>query len=294
MRLILWKIYFWILTGILVLGTLAEVSAPSDKWGLFLFDAILLAGTCFALYGYIYKKMFLTPAFWKHFLYFNVAYGVVYLIYALFPNAPYIENLSILSYNNDNLIVYALLGVLLGLPSYFAFYRLSQGQFYEAKAEVKTNKPLKWNMFQIALWGYGSVMSAIFFITTFFPSAPSDASSASTDISQSFYGVAIVAPLLIFWLWIVLDYKKYKWNWWKITLVLNSILYSALMVIGLLFAEAMTEFSEGTEVATGSGYDIIATLQFLIIFIALQVFGREQFQEPKKPKPALKPSIEKA
>jgi len=139
-------------------------------------------------------------------------------------------------------------------------------------------------MVQIALWGYASVISAIFFLSTFLPSAATNTSSENGGIAQSLYGVAIIAPVFVFWLWIVLEYKKYKWNWWRITLVLNSLLYSALMVSGLLFADFMSSISEGTEVSESSGYDIIATLQFLIIFIALQVFGREQFRVPQKSK----------
>ncbi len=272
MHLLWWKIYFWFTVAITGLAVIAEISYPSESFGLLLFDAMLLAGICVGIYAFLFRKTILSPQFWKYFLWFNVAYSIIYLVYVFAPDAPYVEYLSFLAYSDEDQEISAFTGLLISIPAYYALYKLSKGEFYVVVKEA-TNKVYSWNMVQIALWGYATVITGLLFLSTFLTSEATT-TTASTSDSDSYLGVIIIAPIFLFWLMIAAQYKRYQWKWWRITLVLNSILYSGLMVFGLLFAGPVTEIAETAE------FDIIATLQFLIIFVGLIVFGREQFSKP--------------
>ncbi|MBA3723811.1 MAG: hypothetical protein H0W89_02855 [Candidatus Levybacteria bacterium] len=273
MHLLWWKIYFWLSVAITVLAVTFEISYPSESIGLLLFDAILLAGICVGIYAFLFRKTVLSPQFWKYFLWFNVAYSIIYLVYIFAPDAPYIEYLSFLSYSDEDQEISTFISLIVSIPAYYALYKLSKGEFYVTVKEVK-NKVYSWNLLQIALWGYATVITGLLFLSTFLTSETTT-TTASSSSSDSYLGVIIIAPILLFWLMIAVHYKRYQWKWWRITLVLNSILYSGLMVFGLLFAGPVTEMAETAE------FDIIATLQFLIIFVGLIVFGREQFSKPE-------------
>lgn len=271
MKLLWWKVYLWLNVALVVFAAIAEFSYPTAPPGLFIADVIIYSLALIGVYAFVFKKPIFTTEFWKYLFWFNVVYSVAFLLYAIDPNAPIINYVSNLSYGDEeNLLLTTVIGILLSIPYMYAMYQLSKGYFLEPKAkENDASDNSKWGMIQTALWGYSIVFVTILILLSFIPSAASSGESGEFDF---LYTTLIFAPILLFWLWIVSTYKQYIWNWWRITLVLNSVLFSGLIVFGTLF------YDSSMPTATGDAeFDIIGVLQFLIIYAGLIVFGRDQF-----------------
>jgi hypothetical protein len=277
MKTIWWKVYFWLNTALLAFVIIAEFSYPTAPPGLFIADVVIYVLALIGVYAFISRKPFFTTIFWKYFFWFNIVYALVYLVYAIAPDAPGISSLSFLMYGErENLLETALLGTVLSLPYMYAIYRLSKGEFLEYKTkeqELKEAKRFKWGMIQTALWGYSIVFLSLLLLLSLLSS--SAAGSAQDSSSDSLFSIVIFAPILIFWLWVAWQYKMYTWNWWRITLLLNSLLFSSIIVFGSFF------YDPTAPVETNSEYDIFGILQFFIILTGLFVFGRERFSDKK-------------
>jgi hypothetical protein len=271
MKLLWWKVYLWLNIALIALAVIAEFSYPSAPPGLFIADVMIYSLALIGVYAFISKKPIFTTEFWKYLFWFNVVYSIAFLLYAINPEAPIISYVSNLSYGDEEyLFLTTVIGILLSIPYMYAIYQLSKGYFLEPKTKGKEESDSdtsRWGMVQTALWGYSIVFLSILILLSFVPSAASSGESGEFDF---IYTTMIFSPILLFWLWIVFTYKRYAWNWWRVTLVLNSILFSALIVFGTLFYEPGAPTGE-------SEFDIIGILQFLIIYAGLIVFGREQF-----------------
>ncbi len=125
---------------------------------------------------------------------------------------------------------------------------------------------MRWGMLQMALWGYSFILTLYILIFAFIPSS---GTTSTKDVADIYYGVVMYAPLVVFWLWIVVQYKKYRWNWWRATLVANALLYSGVMLFGVVFPQP--------EINSSSGIDPISIMILLILVASLYFFGREQF-----------------
>ena len=267
-----WKVSFWIT----ILEALLNILSFFVEPGIHIFTQIVLfilfIIAVFGLYGYINKKKFLSPLFWQYFLGIYVLIDIIYLIYAAAPQAPLISYLSFLSiYQKDKYsLISALFGVAIDIPLMVAMYRLGKGEVHEPKIKDKKKEvPYKWGMLQMALWGYSFFLTILLFIMAFIPSGEATHVSKSVEFSALATITLLFVPLLIFWLWIVFSYKKYKWNWWRMTLVANALLFSGSMIFGILLP------SQDKGVV---GVDFVSIVQLVILFLSLYVFGREQFR----------------
>lgn len=267
-----WKIYFWITILEAFLNILSLFSEP----GMHIFTQVvllvlfLIAVT--GLYGYIYQKKFLTPIFWQYFLGIYFLIDLVYLIYSIVPHALIVSYLSFLSiYPSDKYsLINALFGVAIDIPLMVALYRFGKGHLFEPKEKNnKKNVPYKWGMLQMALWGYSFVLTFFLFILSLIPASSRSGTKGHEDVYSLTFVTVLFAPLLLFWLWVILHYKKYRWNWWRMTLIANAVLYSGSIIFGVLLPPT----------APGaSSFDIISALQLFILFLSLYVFGRGQFK----------------
>lgn len=278
MKLLWWKIYFWISLFLLLLGIVGQVVAPVEPMWLFAADGVLYSIALVGVFSYVFRKVIFNNLFWKGFFWFTIVYTLLYILYAIAPDAPGINLLSFLAYQGEeDALITGIIGVLLSIPYLLATYRLSKGQYFVPPTKLQEQKKAKvfrWGMTQTALWGYSIVLLVVIGIVSLFPSDVSS-STASNDLS----GSAIFAPILFFWLWVAFDYKMYQLNWWKTTLLLNSLLFSSIILFGSFFFESIPEETSSGESA------IIGILQFTILFVALVVFGREQIQPKKEAKP---------
>lgn len=289
MKMFWWKVYFWLNVLLIALVTIAEFSYPTAPVGLFIADVVMYAVGIVGVYSYVFRKHIFESSFWKYFFWFTIVYSALFLLYAADPDHPIISYLSFLSYSDDkeNLLITTLTGLVLSVPYTFAMYQLSQGRFVPVptKEDEAKEKNKKWGMVQMALWGYSIVFILVMLIISLLPSAPSMAPSVTSD-NDIYSGMIIFAPILAFWAWVAIEYKRYTWNWWKVTLILNSILFSGIIVFGSFFYD-----SAATSESSGD-MDFFGIAQILIILTGLYVFGREQFKkeevtivEPPTPAP---------
>ncbi len=283
MKLFWWKIYFWLNVVLIGLVTIIEFSYPSAPVGLFITDLVIYGVGLAGVYSYIFRKEIFEAKFWKYFFWFNILYSSLFLLYAAAPNHPIISYLSFLSYSEDteNLLVSTVIGLLLSLPYMFAMYQLAHNRFLmlSSESDKKLPKNKKWGMFQTALWGYSIIFIAVMLILSLIPNGQVSSSSKDSDL---YSGMIIFAPIFIFWAWIAVEYKKYEMNWWKVTLLLNSLLFSGIIVFGSFFYDPLSA------VETSSEFDWIGVAQTLIIITGLYVFGSEQF-EKKEPVEEVQP-----
>jgi hypothetical protein len=248
-----WKIYFGITIVEILLDILSFFVAPQLHIFTNIVVSLLFIVAVIGLYGYIFRKDILNPVFWQYFLGIYILIDVLYFIYAAAPHAPLISSLSFMAVSKtDNLsFISAFIGVAIDIPLLYALYRLTKGELYQPK-------PKK------------NILTFFLFILAFFPGS---GSSNKIDSTDSFYISFMFAPLLIFWLWVIFQYKQYKWNWWRTTLVANALLYSGLIIFSTFAPQTNQSIS---------GFDFIGLLQLLILLISLYVFGRDQFSRLEK------------
>lgn len=277
MKLLFWKVYFGLNVLLLAIATIAEFYEPTAPVEIFIADMVIYTVAMLGVFSYFSRKPIFKTRFWKYFFWFNIVYSGLYLLYTIAPNAPYINLLAFLNYGSeDNLLLYAVVGTLLGIPYMYAIYQLSKDKYLELKTkeqELKDAEHFKWGMIQTALWGYSLVFLSVLLLLSIVPAEAPTGKASENDI---LYSVVIFSPILIFWLWIAWQYRMYHWNWWRVTLLLNSILFSAIVVFGSFFYEPSAGATDASEI------DIIGLLQFLIIFAGLVVFGREQFVKQER------------
>ncbi|HVA96971.1 MAG TPA: hypothetical protein VND99_04915 [Candidatus Acidoferrales bacterium] len=260
-----WKIYFWI---IVILDCLSILSLfDHAKQNIFLHCFLILATVpaLFGLYSYAFKKHNLSKTIWKYVFLYYLIFDAVYFLIGFLPPA-YLKYVAYLLVYPDYSVPDALIDTAIDIPFLYALFKLSKGELYEPKAKKKTKKNTRfhWGMIQMALWGYSSILTFCFFVLAFFPQG--DAVDTKQSVNPFF--IMMVSPLLIFWLWVLLGFKQYKWNWWRTTLIANAILYSGSIMFGMIFPQPQSETT---------GFDIISVLQLCILLVSYYVFGKEQF-----------------
>jgi hypothetical protein len=283
MKLVWWKVYFWLNVALLAFVVYAEFSNTTAPVGLFLADVALYTISLAGVFSYFSKKPIFDARFWKYFFWFNIVYTGAYMLYAIAPTAPYISSLSFLAYGEqEDLLFTALIGLVLSLPILYATFQLSKGIYFQEKTkeqELREAAVFRWGIVQTALWGYSIVFLTILLLLSLV-SSEQTSSSAGAGEADIIYSLLIFSPIFIFWVWVAAQYKKYTWNWWRITLLLNSVLFSGIVVFGTFFYEPVA-----SSASESSEFDIIGLLQFSIILAGLVVFGREQFAKfDKAPK----------
>jgi hypothetical protein len=271
-----WKLYFIITLGEFGLIALGLFSTPGMHIATQIVMAILFFIAVVGVYSYVFRKKLLNQLFWQYFLGIYILIDLVYLIYSAAPNAPILSSLSFLAVYDNTTFIETLIDVAIDIPLMYAIYRLTKEDPYAEKGGKVTKKaaPYKWGMIQTALWGYSSVLIFFLLILTLIPSANQGA--GQSESSDPYYFTSLFAPLLIFWLWVVAQYKIYKWNWWRATLAANGLLYSGMIFSQIIFPQP--------DQSVQSGFDFVSVLQLLIMLLGLWVFGRTQFQKEGKVK----------
>jgi hypothetical protein len=266
----LWKLYFIIALGEALLAITSLFSDPGYHIFTQIVMAIIFLIALFGLYEYVFRIQYLPKLFWQYFLGIYVLIDFLYLIYAIAPTVPLISSLSFLTIYKDDkyLFLNAFIGIIIDIPLLYAMYRLTKEQVYPIQKKVKKTLFPRWGMIQMALWGYAFILTIFLFIVSFFQSGGGN-TKAHTDIYSITFIAVLFGPMLLFWLWITAQYKQYRWNWWRTTLVANGLFYSGSVIFGILFPQSQ----QGS-----SGFDLVSILQILILFMSLYVFGREQFK----------------
>jgi len=270
---ILWKIYFIIAVAEALLAVTGLFYDPGYHIFTQIVMAVIFLIALFGLYEYVFKKQFLPKLFWQYFFGIYILIDILYLIYAVAPSAPLLSSLSFLSIYPDDkyLFLNAFIGVAIDIPLLYAMYRLTKEEVYKPKVIHKKPSFYRWGMLQMALWGYSFILTIFLFILSFFQAGGS--TKASVDPYSLTFLVILFLPMILFWLWVSAQYKHYKWNWWRTTLVANALFYSGSLIYSL--------FSPASE-RGNAGFDIFSVLQIFILLLSLYVFGREQFKKSPK------------
>lgn len=263
-----WKIYFWLDIALVIVALLSFFGTSQQNIPVHIFLIVTYCLALIGLFSFVFSRKILTSTFWKIYFWFYLLLDVIYLMYVLIPHTPLTHFLSFIAIYEDNSVVGTVIDTALDIPLIYALYRISLGKDYSSdnsKKKKEKKKPFRWSLLQIALWGYSSILTFFLFILAFFPTGKT---SGSKEVSDPFYILAMFAPLLIFWLWVVIRYKEYTWNWLRTTLVANALLYSGSIIFGLLIPQSGTQ--------TSPGFDIISVLQLAILLLSFYIFGNEQ------------------
>ena len=271
-----WKFYFIITLGEVGLIALGLFASPGIHIATQIVMSILFFIAVLGVYAYVFRKKILNPLFWQYFLGIYILIDLVYLIYSAAPHAPLVSSLSFLAVYDNTTILDTLIDVAIDIPLMYAIYRLTKEDPYaEKEKKVATKRAsYRWGMIQTALWGYSVVLIFFLLIITLIPSA--NQTAGKPESSDPYYFTSLFAPLLFFWLWVLAQYKIYKWNWWRTTLAANGLLYSGMIFSQIIFPQ--------TDQSIQSGFDFVSILQLLIMLLGLWVFGRTQFQKEEKKK----------
>lgn len=263
-----WKIYFWLTILLLGITLLSFFNPPISNLPVQIFLVITYCIALVGLYTYIFKRHFFPQTFWKYYFWFYLLLDIVYLAFGLLPSS-YFKDVSFLMLYDSNSVIDAVINTALDIPLLYALYRLSKGELYVSLKKKKI--PFTWGLIQIALWGYSSVFTFFLFLLSFIPQSRTD----TTNVAFNPFFTLMFAPLFIFWVWVLIQYKEYKWNWWRTTLLANAILYSGTIIFGSIFPQP----NSGS-----SGFDIISVLQLFILLVSFYVFGYGQlsFVDKKK------------
>lgn len=269
-----WKIYFW-LTLLLALVTLASLFVDYPQITLFLlFNNFIFYIEILGLFAFLFKKTILHPLFWRGFFWLNIIIDAFYIFYAFFPHTFFTSFLTIFYGKTPQVDIILFADIVIDLPLLYACYILSRGEFYNPEKKIKKSatkkKRLRWGMLQMALWGYSFILTFILFLSSFFLSGNST-DKTTIDFSYITYVATMFAPVFIFWLWILIRYKQYTWNWWRTTLLANALLYSGSLIFGI--------FSPVQENGS-TGIDLVSIFQLLVLLGSFYVFGKEQFAFP--------------
>ena len=109
-----WKIYFFIITLVAILGSISFLTAPNAGIAELLsivFTVIATAG----LFGFVFLKRVYKASFWRGFLFVYLAFSVLYY---------FITNIDLKVGMTDlEFYVSTVIGILVSLPAYFALYQ---------------------------------------------------------------------------------------------------------------------------------------------------------------------------
>ncbi len=266
-----WKLYFALTLCEVGLIALSLFSMQGVHIATQIVMAILFLIAVVGVYSYVFRKKILNQLFWQYFLGIYILIDLVYLAYVAAPHASLLSSLSFLEVYSNTTLADTLIDIAVDIPLIYAIYLLTKEDPYAEKEKKDTTKSMhyQWGMIQTALWGYSTVLIFFLLIVALFPSA--NQTAGKSEGTDSYYFTSLFAPLLLFWLWIVAQYKRYKWNWWRTTLSANGLLYSGMIFWQVIFPQKIQSVT--------SGFDIVSILQLLIMLLGLWVFGRTQFQK---------------
>lgn len=270
-----WKIYLWFLLFTIFSVIIGLFYDAGKHIVAFITDTFFITVSTLSVYSYIYKKNYFSLLYWKIFFWLNIVYYIFSIIYSLAPDTYFTKYLSVFSQTGKPVpLIDAIIGVLFPIPLLYTAYQMSKGKFLNSKAKTKVKSRTKnnlatprWNIFKTALWGYSTIFMSIVLLTLFFPSGN------SSGPSDSLYGIIVLAPVAAFWLAVVVKYKQYRWNWWKRTLVLNSLVYVGIIIFGMFFLIS----SHAKTVSTGISYFNI--VEEIIMISSLIILGRERLKQ---------------
>lgn len=122
-----------------------------------------------------------------------------------------------------------------------------------AQSQMNNKTIKKWDFFRTALWGYSTVMMLVLTISSLI--SPSGSSHGSTPVT----GILVFAPIITYIIMATIRFKQYSWKWWKVLMLIYSLLFAFIITIGLI--------SNVTTAKTTSSNPIATALLFFFVFV---------------------------
>lgn len=271
----MWKIYFWINTIIVVLFALSLPSLHVNPVYIIKNIGISLLDVA-ALFAYAYRKNILREPYWKVIFWILIFDQLIYYINKLTPLRIF-PNAYLIKFNEPFNLGSLALALLFTIPDFYALFRLAYRHDAVFAPQQKPKNPHKLfsviiklfspyniNLFQTALWGYSTILIATAFIGMLVKTGNSN--HHQTNVLIDFLNIV---PLPLFWLLVIIKRKRYRWNWWKKILGVSSAVYSLFILISLF------DFTPAGDTGNGmDGYFIT-----LLLFISLIIFGKEHIAD---------------
>ncbi len=116
-RSIWWKVYFFFITLISILGLASYFSDPQHGWPEYISLIVWVVSTA-GLFGYVFLKPTLTPKFWLSIFSINI---VLALGYSFITKIDLQAGLTVTEFYISTAIGFAL-----SLPAYYSLYALSK------------------------------------------------------------------------------------------------------------------------------------------------------------------------
>ena len=110
---LIWKIYFFFITLISILGVVSIYFDPN--FGIFeIFSIITVVPATIGLFGYVFRKKILNPKFWNIFFFSYLSWSILYIFVS---KADQQAGMS-----NNEYIITIIIGTTISIPAYLALF----------------------------------------------------------------------------------------------------------------------------------------------------------------------------
>jgi hypothetical protein len=194
-----WKIYFWIISALIILGLLAPVLVPGEVQNFTLMDwvgMIVSIPSLIGFFAFAYKKRLLDIKFWKIILWVTVTVNAFYLAYPSLPKNIIPDLLRVSTSGIEGLI-----GIIFELPILYGLYQLA----YNQEWYLRKDKELTFSMVspeKTNWWKASSVAVAIHGVLALLVSAAGEIMPELTSegrISLAIIGVLQIVVGILIW-----------------------------------------------------------------------------------------------
>ncbi len=156
-----WKIYFWIITILILIGVFSgelTVSYNAFDW----VGIVLSIPSLVGLFAFVYKKPISTGQLWKVIFWLTIVLDAYYLFYASTPVKDIIPIFLRPSATSSNAIE-ALIGVVLELPILYALYQLAHNPQWHLKKEDSQKREISMVSLEKTFWWQaGSILLVLY------------------------------------------------------------------------------------------------------------------------------------
>lgn len=227
-----WKLYFWILAILLIIGLFAgELTASYNTFDWI--GLILSVPSLVGLFAFVYKKPISSTQVWKIVFWLTIVFDAYYLFYSSTPVKDIVPVFLRPGATASNAIE-SLIGVVLELPILYALYQLAHNPQWHLKKEdgqkrefsmVSAEKTFWWQVCSILLVIYGFLyLIGLAANSETFANSPAEGKIAAAVIGL----LQIIIGVLL---------------WFRVNLaLLLAVLYFAFRAVCLLVAGLYGEF----------------------------------------------------
>ncbi len=130
------------------------------------------------------------------------------------------------------------------------------------------NNNKEFALLRTALWGYSTFMLLFLTLFTLIPTG-----SSSDSAQDPVAGIFSLSPIAIFLIVIIIEYKKYKWNVWRVILYVYSCILTGIFTLAIFY---VTQISSQIGASQESSSSFVGFL-YLPVLVYFIILGYEKF-----------------